>query len=113
MKQIAAVLLAFPLAGCFAGQQQKVAACKLEAMRLYPDKDDRRNDVFDYTVTCMKAHGFEYDTEQPKCSISMGSYYTAADPHCYIPIGWVQRLIYRIETDWIYRIETNWPRPGT
>jgi hypothetical protein len=41
VKRIVAILLAFPLAGCFADQRQQAAACKLEALRLYPtDRPD-------------------------------------------------------------------------
>jgi hypothetical protein len=104
VKRIVAILLAFPLAGCFADQRQQAAACKLEALRLYPtDRPDMghlpdENVVADrsiYIQMCTAAHGYEYYSSQSACGPRSSS---SSNEYCYAPFGWVQRLIYRIET---------------
>jgi hypothetical protein len=62
------VLLSLPLAGCLADQKQQIAACKLEATRLYPNEVPPLSDKLNtYVRTCMEAHGYEYDAVQKKC----------------------------------------------
>jgi hypothetical protein len=91
------VLLSLPLAGCLADQKQQIAACKLEATRLYPNEVPPLSDKLNtYVRTCMEAHGYEYDAVQKKCEegyMGMGT-----DAYCYVPASWFGRLTYKLET---------------
>jgi hypothetical protein len=97
VKRIASILLALPVAGCFSDQQRQVAACELEAMRLYRGEQlaTSAGRMGVYITKCMQAHGYEQDTLQPACRTS---FEMEADPYCYVPIGWGPRLLYRLET---------------
>jgi hypothetical protein len=92
------VLLSLPLAGCFADQKQQLAACKLEAIKLYPNEQQQYSaKVGDFLKACMGAHGYEYDAFQKMCGSSVGIP-TPVDLYCYVPTSWVGWLVYRLET---------------
>jgi hypothetical protein len=89
-----ALLLALPLAGCYSDQKQQVAACKLEAMRLYPG-DAPSFKIGDYIQTCMETHAYEINVPQSSCVVTDNYKY---DPGCYAPVSWVGRHLYNLET---------------
>jgi hypothetical protein len=96
MKPLLALLLALPLVGCYADQKQQVAACKLEAMRLYPGREPMVSEnIGDYIRTCMGAHAYELNVLQSSCFVTDDFKY---DPGCYAPASWVARHIYYLET---------------
>lgn len=93
MRRFAVILLALPLCGCFADQKKQTAACEFEAVRTYPN-DDRFSSARTarLIVVCMGAHGYE---PQSNCETPP---IIAASPYCYVPMGWLDRMIYRIES---------------
>jgi len=94
-----AIVLMLPLGGCFAEQEQQLASCKLEAMRLYPNENPAAfpsGKIGDYIDTCMGAHGYKFSLGPSSCKPH--GYAFEIDPHCYVPTSWVGWLIYRLET---------------
>jgi hypothetical protein len=97
---IAIVVLLLPLGGCFADQEQQLASCKLEAMRLYPGEELTSYSVVstkltDYVETCMKVHGYNFSASSTWCRSYISAF--QSNPYCYVPASWIGRLIYRPE----------------
>jgi hypothetical protein len=89
-----AIVLLLPLGGCFADQQQQLASCKVDAMRLYPDKSPFISyTIEEYVTRCMEMHGYNYSSSLSACVAP-----TKDDPRCWAPTSWIGRLIYRLET---------------
>jgi len=94
-------VLVLPLGGCFADQEQQLASCKLEAMRLYPDEELMPSSVVstkltDYVETYMMVHGYKFAESSTWCSSVISVF--QLNPHCYVPTSWIGRLIHRFET---------------
>ncbi len=94
MKRAALILLVLPLSGCFAEQKQQIAACKLEAQRLYPNDQPESNRFGNYITTCMEAHGYESKIPSKGCFVP---HLSADNAACYQPGTWLGRIGYQIE----------------
>jgi hypothetical protein len=91
---VGTVVLLLPLGGCVADQQQQVASCKIDAMRLYPDKSPFVSyTIEEYVTRCMETHGYKY-YPTPHACVAL----SRDDGRCYVPTSWLGRLIYRLET---------------
>ena len=88
------VLLAIALAGCGsrAPTSQEVAACRLEAERIYPKAEgDKSYDVIgkgaEFTKACMLAKGYDYggDAAHRRCFDlpDSASISNVSNPYCY------------------------------
>jgi hypothetical protein len=92
------IVLLLALGGCFADQQQQLASCKLEAMRLYPNEETHAfggGKIGEYMATCMETHGYKFTASPSACPYG-GAFPT--DARCYVPTSWIGRLMYRLET---------------
>jgi hypothetical protein len=98
-----AIVLLLPLGGCFADQEQQLASCKLEAMRLYPGEELMSNSVVstnlsEYVETCMVVHGYKFSASSTVSSMCRPVIRVfQLNPYCYVPASWIGRLIYRLE----------------
>lgn len=91
------LLLALPLLGCMADQQQQLAKCISEAEQEYNEGtwvlDDTRQK---YVWLCMAANGYRLNRLQNACSADLPATEAMLYGQCYQPIGktsaWLQRL---------------------
>jgi hypothetical protein len=81
MGRVIAVKLLLLLAGCNSDQKQQIAACQLEAIRIYPNGELYvGSKVEAYIITCMASHGYEWDIGDKQCHVENSM---ATNPHCY------------------------------
>jgi hypothetical protein len=77
------IVLVLPLGGCFADQQQQLASCKIDAMRLYPNPSPfpfTSYPIEEYVTTFMEMHGYKFSASPSACVAPSRS-----DPWCYVP----------------------------
>jgi hypothetical protein len=86
---LVALAVVAPLCGCWADTKRQIAACDLEATRLYPDDKGqssdfyyRNPDVEKYVIKCMAARGYDFDYKQSKCPLALNE--RATSPYCYV-----------------------------
>ena len=88
------VLLGLFLNSCSPDKESLVAACKLDAARLYAqvtDNDKMQDDEADYIVTCMDAQGYSQDYSSDDCQPGM-PIMVAEEPACYHARSWLGAL---------------------
>jgi hypothetical protein len=85
MKVLLIVAAALCLASCDRkASSQMIAACELEATRLYPGQVlETSTQVGDYMRTCMAAKGFAFDVRPETCIVP--SLFMERQPGCYRP----------------------------
>ncbi len=101
MKRWLILLLAIPLVGCGAAQQQQqqLAGCIFEAENNYPGAtwlagDDRQR----YVWLCMSAHGYILNRTQKSCTGKISSTLEAAlYVQCYEPRTRFTFLLYKLD----------------
>ena len=92
------VVLAVPLAACVREQEKQLAACKLEAMRLY--EEPKIADAFHmlpynkFIVTCMAANGYGMIVRGDRCVTGVNF---AIQVDCYKPAGRIERILFDLE----------------
>ena len=76
-------------------KSQVVDACRREADRFYQgyQTDDVNNPRSRYIIECMDSKGFEFDISPPGCD---GRYSLSTQAACYVPTGWMARMIERV-----------------
>ena len=88
-------LIALSLSGCFADQKQLVVSCEFDAMQTYPREQLATGaHIGDYTVSCMKAHGYDWNLTDKRCQVTTT---VERNPYCYTPNNSLDRLSYLIE----------------
>ena len=88
-------LIALSLSGCFADQKQLVVSCEFDAMQTYPREQLATGaHIGDYTVSCMKAHGYDWNLTDKRCQVTTT---VERNPYCYTPNNSLDRLLYLIE----------------
>ena len=50
--------------------------------------------IGDYTVSCMKAHGYDWNLTDKRCQVTTT---VERNPYCYTPNNSLDRLLYLIE----------------
>jgi hypothetical protein len=98
MQRLWAIVLVLPLGGCSADQEQQLALCKVEAMRLYPNETTAEpfGKIGKYMEACMQARGYKFTASLSACPY--GGAFPTDNPLCYVPTSLIGRLIYRLET---------------
>src|SRR5262245_51682497 len=100
MKRCLVLLLALPLTGCFADQQQQLAKCIAEAELEHENEtwlthNARQN----YVWLCMAVNGYRLNGRQENCRQTIWPMGDAAlYAQCYEPIGRFSGLIHKLET---------------
>jgi hypothetical protein len=88
-------LIALPLSGCFADQEQLVASCESEATQTYPrERLSTSAYIGDYMQACMQAHGYYWSLADKRCQVTST---VERNPYCYAPDNWLNRLLYVLE----------------
>ena len=87
-RQFGFLAIAILLGGCTPGKVRAVAACEMEAMRLYPQQPRGYLGTQDsrYMIVCMAAKGYRITILAPGCDREQAFGY---QPECYTPAGWV------------------------
>ena len=99
MKRCLILLLALPLMGCFADQQQQLAKCIAEAELEHENEtwliaDARQT----YVWLCMAAYGYRLNRQQSICHHTIPPMGDAAlYAQCYQPGGRFSLLIHKLE----------------
>ena len=94
------IVLLLPLGGCLADQQQQVASCKVDAMRLYPNESPFVSyKIEEYVTRCMEMHRYKYDASPHACVAP-----SKDDGLCYVPTSWIGRLMYSLR-NWMDGLE--------
>jgi hypothetical protein len=107
------LLLAFPLAGCFAGQQQQLANCQQQAAAANPHP--KPGQLFKATQACMDKAGYNFIGWNDGVVCDMAALTRnevgqgGAATLCFEPKGWLERKLYRLEVP--ERTQTN-PDPS-
>jgi len=80
--------VALLLGGCTPGKARQVAACELEAMRLYPQQPRGYLGTQDsrFMIVCMAAKGYRITILAAGCDSEQAFGY---QPACYTPTGWL------------------------
>ena len=95
MNRAFVALIALPLSGCFADQEQQVASCENEAMHTHPREQlSTGAHIGDYMQTCMEAHGYDWNLTDKRCRVTNT---VERNPYCYTPSDPLDRLLYLIE----------------
>ena len=101
MRLIFAAAFLTLLGACFDDQRREMAKCSIEALKMYPD--DRNLMARDrFTVTCMKAAGYEFDVADDRCkgNYSLQNWVSLqSNEYCYVPANWLARGIFNWEVD--------------
>ena len=100
MKRCLALLLALPLMGCFADQQQQLAKCIADA------ELEHENETWlvqgsrqQYVWLCMAASGYRINHRQDACGKTLSPMAdTPLYAQCYEPIARFSLLIHKLET---------------
>lgn len=98
-KTLAALVLCLPLAACFKEQEAKTAECQFKVQSVSGDRTwsvpAKSLDEIELMTLCMKAAGFEFNTESKKCAWH-GDGNAYIGPRCYVPrdalLYWGDRL---------------------
>jgi hypothetical protein len=99
MKRCLVLLLALPLIGCYADQQQQLGRCIFDAGNKYPQGTwlpgrERQSFVW----LCMAANGYQLNRLRDVCSRSLMPMDNAVlFAQCYEPIGKFAFLIHKFE----------------
>ena len=99
MKRYVFLLIALPLAGCHAGQQeQQLAKCVFDAESNNPAETwlaggERQT----YVWLCMAAHGYTLNRGQGACERSAYAPDAALYAQCYEPRARASALLYKME----------------
>lgn len=107
MKRLLLATAVLILAGCSDDPGTQLAACKMEAMRLWPNEDASgalrkegaprlRNHIDEYVPTCMEAHGYHENIAPADCDYRLEFHMQAA---CYETSTqeWFQKLWNRVK----------------
>jgi hypothetical protein len=84
-------LLALSIAACGERREQTIARCQLEAFKIWPEKINGNENVFDYVVTCMTAAGYSHKFSK-SCARMLGS-----------SIGYLSDECYETQTEYFWR----------
>ncbi|MDE2162488.1 MAG: hypothetical protein KGJ53_04940 [Alphaproteobacteria bacterium] len=101
-------IMAITLGGCFTDQEKQVAACQIDAQKMYLHKSESDDvaaaaasisDVDNMTILCMQAHGYGFVQLDKRCPRpkSDNAQWNASFAYCYRPLGWGARQVYNLE----------------
>ena len=98
MKRSSFLFLAFGLSACWQDQQRQLAACDLEAIKLYPNQDfiSSKGRLEAAIKLCMKAKGYTYTINPHRCEV-VSDESESANPYCYVPSGRLTILVFDYE----------------
>ena len=105
-RHLLSLLLLLPLAGCFADQKSRLAACEISAPKT------GMGQPFQSVRDCMDKAGYRFIGWDDNVVCGLGAVVKArpltdgTDALCFEPKGWLALKIYRIE------VPTRKPRPA-